>query len=123
MVVHLATFDNYVLVGDQISSISLVKVIDKQLRSVARDYGPLWPVSVDASSETDIIAANVRWIDYCMRSSENNYSVQDAYNLYTFALSRQPTRAMLERTGNWHLGDFVTKFIRGIVSHCILLSV
>ena len=69
MVVHLATFDNYVLVGDQISSISLVKVIDKQLRSVARDYGPLWPVSVDASSETDIIAANVRWIDYRMKSS------------------------------------------------------
>ena len=63
LVCHLATFDNYVLVGDQVSSISLVKVIDKQLRSVARDYGPLWPVGVDASSETDIIAANVRLID------------------------------------------------------------
>lgn len=67
LVVHLATFDDYILVGDQISSISLVKVIDKQLRSIARDYGPLWPVGVDASSENDIIAANVRLIDYRTR--------------------------------------------------------
>ncbi|KAF8635825.1 hypothetical protein AX15_000024 [Amanita polypyramis BW_CC] len=101
IVAHLATFDQYLLIGDQISSISLVKIIDNQLRSVARDYGPLWPVSVDASSETDIIAAN------------------DALNLYTFSLSRQPGRTMLERNGNWHLADLVTKFIRGSLSHDI----
>ncbi|KAK2459647.1 hypothetical protein APHAL10511_008292 [Amanita phalloides] len=98
IVAHLATFDNYLLVGDQISSISLVKVINNQLHSVARDYGPLWPVSVDASSETDIIAAN------------------DALNLYTFSVGRQATRTTLERNGNWHLADLVTKFIRGSLS-------
>ncbi|KAF8630852.1 hypothetical protein AX17_005211 [Amanita inopinata Kibby_2008] len=95
IVANLATFGNYILVGDQISSISLVKVIDNTLKSVARDYGPLWPISIDASSETDIIAAN------------------DALNLYTFALSCQTGRTILERNGNWHLADLVTKFIRG----------
>ena len=59
VVEHLASFDNYLVVGDRINSISLVKVVNEQLTSVARDYGPLWPVSVDASSETDIITANV----------------------------------------------------------------
>ncbi|KIL67911.1 hypothetical protein M378DRAFT_185481 [Amanita muscaria Koide BX008] len=95
---HLAAFDNYLVVGDQISSISLVKVIDDQLKSVARDYGPLSPVCVEGSSETNIIVAN------------------DALNLYTFSLSRQPGRTALERHGNWHLSDLVTKFLSGSLS-------
>jgi DNA damage-binding protein 1 len=79
----------------------LVKVVNEQLKSVARDYGPLWPISVDASSETDIIAAN------------------DALNLYTFSLNHQPGRTALERKSNWHLADFVTKFIQGSLSQDI----
>ncbi|PFH53878.1 hypothetical protein AMATHDRAFT_72908 [Amanita thiersii Skay4041] len=99
IVSNLASFnDNSILVGDQISSISLVKLENKKLKSVARDYGPLWPVSIDASSEMDIICAN------------------DALNLYTFSLNRHNNRSFLERNGNWHLADLVTKFVHGSLS-------
>lgn len=91
----LATYGDHIVAGDQISSVSILKVSDSKIRNVAKDYGPLWPVAVEASDEANIIGAN------------------DALNLFTFILTRTMGRASLERNGSYHLADFVTKFIRG----------
>ncbi|KAF9013379.1 CPSF A subunit region-domain-containing protein [Cyathus striatus] len=98
LVVCLAVYEDYIVAADQISSISLLMVKDSVLKSVARDYGPLWPVSVEALSNDHVIGGN------------------DAFNLFTFTLSQNLGRAVLERDGSYHLGDFVTKFIRGSLS-------
>lgn len=59
-VTSLVSRGNNLVLGDAISSVSLLKVVDGQLKTVARDYGPLWPVCVEALDETNIIGANVR---------------------------------------------------------------
>lgn len=55
----LATYGDHIVAGDQISSVSILKVSDSKIRNVAKDYGPLWPVAVEASDEANIIGANV----------------------------------------------------------------
>ena len=48
------------VVGDAISSVSVLRLDNReQLRSVARDYAPLWPVAVEGTSRGEIIGANV----------------------------------------------------------------
>ncbi|TFK70374.1 hypothetical protein BDN72DRAFT_542903 [Pluteus cervinus] len=97
IVSSLASFGDSVVLGDQISSVSLLKVQGDKFQNVARDYGPRWPVSVEALDDKNIIAAN------------------DAYNLITFTLVplQNTNRSVLERNGEYHLADLVTKFIRG----------
>ncbi|KAF4605198.1 hypothetical protein EYR40_003981 [Pleurotus pulmonarius] len=94
-VTSLVSFDNQLILGDQISSISLVLVEGEKLKSMAKDYAPLWPVSVEASTKDTIIGSN------------------DTLNLFTFSVCRTPRRTTLERDGSFYLGDLVTKFIRG----------
>ena len=62
----LATYGDHILAGDQISSVSILKVSDSTVQNVARDYGPLWPVCVEASDEANIIGANVQAICYLL---------------------------------------------------------
>lgn len=59
MVTSLASYGNNIMAGDQISSVSLLQVVDSKLQNIARDYGPLWPVAIEASDEENIIGANV----------------------------------------------------------------
>jgi DNA damage-binding protein 1 len=59
MLTSLATYDDHIVAGDQISSVSILKVSDSTVHNIARDYGPLWPVCVEASDEANIIGANV----------------------------------------------------------------
>lgn len=59
MVTSLGSFNDHVAAGDQISSVSLLQVTDDKLISEARDYGPLYPVAVEALNDTSIIASNV----------------------------------------------------------------
>jgi len=33
--------------------------LDEKLQTVARDYGPRWPVSIEAIDEKNVIGANV----------------------------------------------------------------
>lgn len=51
--------DDHLVLGDAISSVSILKLADAQLSMVARDYGPLWPVCVQALDKNHIIGANV----------------------------------------------------------------
>lgn len=59
LVTSLGSVGDHVFAGDQICSVSLLKVMDEKLQTVARDYGPRWPVSVEAIDERNAIGANV----------------------------------------------------------------
>lgn len=61
LVTGLGAIGNHVFVGDQISSVSLLKCTEERFETVARDYGPRWPVSVEAIDEKNVIGANVRF--------------------------------------------------------------
>lgn len=59
LVSSLGSFGNRIVAGDQISSVSLLNVTETSLVSLAKDYGPLYPVSVEALDSDNIICANV----------------------------------------------------------------
>lgn len=59
LVTSLGTAGEHVFAGDQISSVSLLKVEKEKFQTVARDYGPRWPVSIEAIDEKNVIGANV----------------------------------------------------------------
>jgi len=123
MVTSIASYDNHVMAGDQISSVSILQVVDSKLQNVARDYGPLWPVCVEASDQGSLIGANVGSLIYTNRNSRCSLTLcQDALNLFTFTLNRTLGRAVLERDGMYHLADFVTKFIRGMCNNTSSMS-
>lgn len=60
LVTSLSSFGNHIVVGDQISSVSLLEITGDNLSLEARDYGPLYPVAVEALSDKCIICSNVR---------------------------------------------------------------
>ncbi|KAG0700426.1 CPSF A subunit region-domain-containing protein [Suillus ampliporus] len=98
MVTSLASRGDRILLGDAISSISMLRLEGNRLQLIARDYGPLWPTCVELMSNSTLIGAN------------------SEYNLYTFNLQNSDTRQLLERDGNYFLGDFVNKFLPGTLS-------
>ena len=59
-VTNLAFDGERVLVGDAISSVSVIRWNEEEqvIQTVARDYGPLWPVAIE-STGNGIIGANV----------------------------------------------------------------
>ncbi|KAH7926445.1 hypothetical protein BV22DRAFT_1118853 [Leucogyrophana mollusca] len=93
LVTSLVSRGDKLFVGDAISSISFLKMADNQLRSIARDYGPLWPTCIEMLSDKNMIGAN------------------SDYNIFTFALQTTELQTLLERDGNYHLGDMVNKFV------------
>ncbi|EMD31691.1 hypothetical protein CERSUDRAFT_109269 [Gelatoporia subvermispora B] len=94
-VTNLASHGDLLIVGDAISSVSLLRVSDSRIECLSRDYGPLRPVAVEATAENQIIGAN----SYC--------------NLFSFALQHIDGRKVLERDGSYHLDDIVKKFVPG----------
>ncbi|KAG1898161.1 CPSF A subunit region-domain-containing protein [Suillus fuscotomentosus] len=98
LVTSLASRGDIILLGDAISSISMLRLEDNRLHLIARDYGPLWPTCVELMSNSTLIGAN------------------SEYNLYTFSLQDSGTRELLERDGNYFLGDLVNKFLPGTLS-------
>ncbi|KAJ3557088.1 hypothetical protein NM688_g1656 [Phlebia brevispora] len=97
-VTSLAVRGDNVIVGDAISSVSVVKVEGIEIKTVARHYGPMWPVAVGSVKNNGIIGANAD----C--------------NLFTFSISQQSNRKVLQLDGNFYLGDLVNKFIPGGLS-------
>ena len=59
-VTHLAFNGEHLFVGDAISSVSALRWNDdlQRLETVARDYGPLWPVAIE-STQNGVVGANV----------------------------------------------------------------
>ncbi|KAJ3991663.1 CPSF A subunit region-domain-containing protein [Lentinula boryana] len=104
LVTSLSAYGDHLVVADQFSSVSLLRVGGDagdggRLMTVARDYSPLWPVCVDAVDEKSFIGAD------------------KSLNLFSFSLSRGANnRPRLERDGFYHVGDLVTKFVRGTLT-------
>ncbi|KAI0647974.1 CPSF A subunit region-domain-containing protein [Trametes meyenii] len=98
-VTNLVWDGQYLLVGDAISSVSMLKVVEggQRLESIARDYGPLWPVSIE-STGNGVIGAN------------------SDCNLFSFVLQTGGQRAVLEKDGEYHIDDVVNKLIKGALS-------
>jgi len=53
-------------VGDAICSVSIIDVVEAEggevrLESVAKDFSPLWPVTVESLDQDTIIGANVSY--------------------------------------------------------------
>ncbi|KAJ3863624.1 CPSF A subunit region-domain-containing protein [Lentinula novae-zelandiae] len=104
MVTSLSAYGDHLVVSDQFSSVSLLKLDEGQkLVTVARDYSPLWPISVEAVDDKSFIGAD------------------QSLNLFTFSVSQSTNnRAILVRDGFYHVGDLITKFIRGKI-HSLLV--
>jgi hypothetical protein len=56
-------------VGDAICSVSIIDVVEVEegemrLESVAKDFSPLWPVTVESLDQDTIIGANVSQFPY-----------------------------------------------------------
>lgn len=56
---HAVPGTSELIVGDAISSVTILKKNFNRLETVARDYSPLWPVAVEAMDEDTVTGANV----------------------------------------------------------------
>ena len=101
--------DNLVL-GDALSSVTVLDVVESKLRIVARDYGPLWPVCVHMVDKKGIIGANVSVVFGPVLDHIPNVPQADM-NLFMFELQKSGAQVALKCTGLYHTADMVTKFI------------
>ncbi|PBK75055.1 hypothetical protein ARMSODRAFT_929129 [Armillaria solidipes] len=86
---------------DCIQSVSLLQISPgpgSRLDIIARDYEPLWPLAVETCEGKGIIGAS------------------DAFNLFSFSLDTVHARPVLKRDGFYHVGDLVSKFLRGSIT-------
>ncbi|KAG7445774.1 uncharacterized protein BT62DRAFT_969553 [Guyanagaster necrorhizus] len=86
---------------DCIQSVSLLQITPgprSRLDMIARDYEPLWPLAVETCEGKGIIGAS------------------DALNLFSFSLDMVHARPVLKRDGFYHVGDLVSKFLRGSIA-------
>ncbi|ESK85005.1 uv-damaged dna-binding [Moniliophthora roreri MCA 2997] len=99
LVTNIVSYGDNLIVSDQFCSVSLLQLSDgNKLMTLARDFSPLWPLSIEAFSEKQIIGA-----DYSM-------------NLFSFTMKQSGGRKVLRRDGYYHLGEGVTRFLRGSVT-------
>jgi len=95
---NLVSHGENLVLGDAINSISVLKLVGAQLQTVARDYGPLWPVCVQALDGRTIIAAS------------------GDLNIFTFVLRHSEAQMVLEREGSYHVAEMITKFLPGTLA-------
>lgn len=62
-VTSLVAHGNRLIAGDAISSVSVLEVQGNDLKTIARDYGPVWPVAVEGTKDGGVIGANVRLLN------------------------------------------------------------
>ncbi|KAI0304406.1 CPSF A subunit region-domain-containing protein [Multifurca ochricompacta] len=100
LVTSLVGRGSRLFIGDAICSVSVIDIFENEggevrLESVAKDFSPLWPVSIESLDQDTIIGAN------------------SDCNLFTHTVQRGETRTFLDRNGLYNLGDVVNKFIPG----------
>ncbi|KIJ17938.1 hypothetical protein PAXINDRAFT_72888 [Paxillus involutus ATCC 200175] len=98
LITTLVSRGDQLLVGDALTSVSLLKLKGSQIEPVAKDYGSLWPTSAEMFDDDTIIGAN------------------SDYNLFAFRLQETELHRLLEREGHFHLGDIVNRFLPGTLS-------
>ncbi|KAJ8080825.1 hypothetical protein PM082_017660 [Marasmius tenuissimus] len=96
LVTNIASIGDHLVAADYLHSVSLLHLKEqKKLATVARDYSPLMPLAVEAFDEKSIIGADHH------------------LNLFSFSLQQEGRRNVLKRDGFYHLGEIVTKIVRG----------
>ena len=102
------------LVGDALTSVSLLKVTGSGVELIAKDYGSLWPTCAQMVDEKSIVGVNVSHISILLPGSWTNKAVlKSDYNLLLFHLQQSGPQTMLERDGHYFLGDIINKFVPG----------
>lgn len=66
-------------IGDAICSVSIIDVVEVEegemrLESVAKDFSPLWPVTVESLDQDTIIGANVSQFPHLADQQQQKYS-------------------------------------------------
>ncbi|KAL0066188.1 hypothetical protein AAF712_006813 [Marasmius tenuissimus] len=98
LVTNIASIGDHLVAADYLHSVSLLHLKEqKKLATVARDYSPLMPLAVEAFDEKSIIGADHH------------------LNLFSFSLQQEGRRNVLKRDGFYHLGEIVTKIVRGSI--------
>ncbi|KAJ7644328.1 CPSF A subunit region-domain-containing protein [Roridomyces roridus] len=96
-VTSLVGYENRLLLGDRISSISVLEVSDDyKLQTLGKDLSPLGPVSLEAVDLNHLIVAN------------------DTLNLISFTFDKATRK--LDRDGFYQQADLINKFVRGAVA-------
>ncbi|KAJ7202805.1 mono-functional DNA-alkylating methyl methanesulfonate N-term-domain-containing protein [Mycena pura] len=96
-VTSLASYEDRLVLGDQISSLSLLEITgESKLVTLGRDLTPLSPVAVQLVDRDHVIAAN------------------DTLNLLSFTLDN--VNKKLERDGFYQQSDLITKLIPGSIT-------
>lgn len=60
LITTLVSRENQLLVGDALTSISLLELKDSHIEPIAKDYGSLWPTCAELLDDNTIIGGNVR---------------------------------------------------------------
>ena len=60
LVTTLVSRNERLLVGDALTSVSLLKLKGSQIEPIAKDYGSLWPTCAELLDDDTIVGANVR---------------------------------------------------------------
>lgn len=112
-VTSLVSRGNTLMVGDAISSVSLLKLANTQLETVARDYGSLWPICLEALDDRSVIGVNVG-NNLRFRNAYLPVDTQSDLNLFSFTLQETELQTTLERDGGYYMNDMVNKFVSGM---------
>ena len=60
IVTSIAVCGDKLITGDAVSSIAVLQLQENKFKTLARDYGPLWPLCIAATDDSAIIGSNVR---------------------------------------------------------------
>ncbi|KAG9315581.1 CPSF A subunit region-domain-containing protein [Chiua virens] len=106
LITTLVSLEDRLLVGDALTSVSLLKLTGSQIELIAKDYGSLWPTCAALLDDRTIIGGN------------------SDYNLFAFRLQVNELQKVLEREGHYYLGDIVNKFVPGaLASHNLSIDI
>ena len=91
LVTSLVARESRLFVGDAICSVSVIDVIgtdggEVRLESIARDFSPLWPMSIGSVDHDTMIGANVSLPPYFTKPNQTNLLI----NVCFFAERWQP---------------------------------
>lgn len=95
--------------GDAISSLSVLKLDNNKLSSIPRPFNSLWPVSLQAMDEKELIGSNVRFShDIALGSDPHKMCSQSDCNLFSYKVGER-----MENDGFYNLDDFTNRFLSG----------
>lgn len=104
IVTSLVARESRLFVGDAICSVSIIDVVEAEesemrLESVAKDFSPLWPVTVESLDQDTIIGANVSQFPYLIQSATTKVLKNNFSGTYLSRLSATATFSLILLSG------------------------